>query len=653
MSFEAQAETKSFAAEVKQILNLFANSLYSDKEIFLRELISNSSDAADKLRYLALTDAALYADDSQLKIWVDVDKDNRTITVRDNGIGMSREDVIENLGTIAKSGTRMFREMLESKQSSGGDKSQMIGQFGVGFYSTFVVAERVTVRTRRAGTQADQGVLWESDGQGEYSVKNIHYPPRGTEVVLHLKQETEEFLDPMRLRSIITKYSDHIVLPIVMKKPEPPTDKSEKKIVKDSIEEKEETAPPQEEVINRANALWTLPKNEIKNEEYEELYKHIAHDFENPLAWTHNKVEGKLEYTSLLYIPSRAPFDLWQREGQRGLKLYVKRVFIMDDAEHFMPMYLRFIKGIIDSHDLPLNISREILQSNQLIDKIRSGSVKRVLDLLEKLSQDDKPTYEKFWNEFGQVLKEGPAEDFAHKDRIAKLLRFASTHNADGNQNVYLMDYVSRMKPEQDKIYYLIADTFTNATNSPLLEVFKQKGIEVLLLTDRVDEWLVNHLNEFEGKKLQSISKGKLDLEKFENKESKENKENEEEKANTFTDTINKFKEVLGDRVKDVRLTDRLVDFPACVVFDENELSGHLQRLLKASGQAIPESKPILELNPDHALMVKIRNLNEPQKIADWANVLLSQALLAEGEQLTNPSDFVRNINQLLVKVND
>ncbi len=647
MSFEAQAETKSFAAEVKQILNLFANSLYSDKEIFLRELISNSSDAADKLRYLALTDSALYGDDSQLKIWVDFDKEAKTITVRDNGVGMSREEVIENLGTIAKSGTRMFREMLESKQSSG-DKSQMIGQFGVGFYSTFVVADRVTVRTRRAGTQADQGVLWESEGQGEYTIKNIHYPPRGTEVVLHLKSTAEEFLDAYRLRSIITKYSDHIVLPILMKKPESAADKAGKKETQEAMEEKEIIQQPVEEVINRASALWTLPKNEIKEEEYQELYKHIAHDFENPLAWTHNKVEGKLEYINLLYIPSRAPFDLWHREGQRGLKLYVKRVFIMDDADHFMPMYLRFIKGIIDSNDLPLNISREILQSNELIDKIRSGCVKKVLDLLEKLAEEDKETYAKFWQEFGQVLKEGPAEDFSNKERIAKLLRFASTHSSDTTQNVSLMDYLSRLKPEQDKIYYLVADNYSNAAHSPLLEVFKQKGIEVLLLADRVDEWLVNHLNEFEGKKLQSISKGKLDLEKFEDKATKEK---EEEKATTFTDVINKFKEVLGDRVKDVRITHRLVDFPACVVFDENELSGHLQRLLKATGQAVPESKPILELNPDHALMIKIKGISDAQKIADWANILLGQALLAEGEQLSNPTDFVKNINKLLANI--
>lgn len=647
MSFEPQAETKSFAAEVKQILHLFANSLYSDKEIFLRELISNSSDAADKLRYMAITDSALYGDDSQLKIWVDFDKEAKTITVRDNGIGMSREEVIENLGTIAKSGTRVFREMLESKQSSG-DKSQMIGQFGVGFYSTFVVADRVTVRTRRAGTQADQGVLWESEGQGEYTIKNIHYPPRGTEVVLHLKSNAEEFLDAHRLRNIITKYSDHIVLPILMKKPESGDHKAEKKETKEAMEEKETITVPVEEVVNRASALWTLPKNEIKDEEYQELYKHIAHDFENPLAWTHNKVEGKLEYINLLYIPSRAPFDLWHREGQRGLKLYVKRVFIMDDAEHFMPMYLRFIKGIIDSNDLPLNISREILQSNELIDKIRSGCVKKVLDLLEKLAEEDKETYVKFWQEFGQVLKEGPAEDFSNKDRIAKLLRFASTHSSDSTQNVSLMDYLSRLKPDQDKIYYLIADNYTNAAHSPLLEVFKQKGIEVLLLADRVDEWLVNHLNEFEGKKLQSISKGKLDIEKFEDKETKEK---EEEKATTFADVINKFKEVLGERVKDVRLTHRLVDFPACVVFDENELSGHLQRLLKATGQAIPESKPILELNPDHTLMIKIKGISDSQKLADWAHILLGQALLAEGEQLSNPTDFVKNINKLLANV--
>lgn len=646
MSFASQAETLSFEAEVKQILSLFAHSLYSNREIFLRELISNASDAADKLRYAALSDAALYGNDSQLKIWIDVNKDQQTISIRDNGVGMSREEVIENLGTIAKSGTRAFKEMLENKQA--GADSQLIGQFGVGFYSSFVVADHVTVRTRRAGTQEDQGVLWESDGQGQYTVKNIHYPLRGTEVVLHLKKDCEEFLDEYRLRSIITKYSDHIVLPIVMKKPESPTDKNAPKTSKEAMDEKNETVIPEEEVVNRASALWTLSKNEITDEQYKELYKHISHDFEDPLAWTHNKVEGKLEYTNLIYIPSRAPYDLWQREYQRGLKLYVKRVFIMDDAEHFMPNYLRFVKGVIDSNDLPLNVSREILQSNQMIEKMRAGCVKKVLDLLEKLASDDTETYTKFWNEFGAVLKEGPGEDYANKERIAKLIRFSSTHLSDDTQSVTLVDYISRLQTDQDKIYYLAADSYLNAKNSPLLEVFRKKGIEVLLLTDRVDEWLMAHLTEFDGKKFQSVSKGKLDLDKTEDQEEQKQ---QEAKAATFAEILPKIKAALGDRVKDVRLTHRLVDSPSCVVFDENELSGHMQRLLKATGQAIPESKPILELNPDHALLNKLQNLHESPQLSDWADILLSQALLAEGEQLQNPAGFIRRLNQLLVQV--
>ncbi len=641
----AQAETLSFEAEVKQLLSLVAHSLYSNPEIFLRELISNSSDAADKLRYAALTDAALYENDSQLKIWIDFDKNQKTITVRDNGIGMTREEVIENLGTIAKSGTRAFREMLESKQA-GGD-SQLIGQFGVGFYSTFVVADKVVVRTRKAGMQPEQGVMWESDGQGQYMVKNIRYPQRGTEVVLHLKEGQDEFLDEFRLRSIITKYSDHIVLPIIMKKPETKDSKSAPKTEKESMDE---VVIPEEEVVNRASALWTLPKSEIKDEQYKELYKHIAHDFEDPLAWAHNKLEGKLEYTSLLYIPARAPFDLWNREFQRGLKLYVKRVFIMDDAEHFMPMYLRFVKGVIDSNDLPLNISREILQSNQVIEKMRAGSVKKILDLLEKLAAEEPDVYSKFWREFGAVIKEGPGEDAVNKERIAKLLRFVSTHQENSEPKVSLSDYVSRMQKDQDKIYYLIADSYLSAKNSPLLEVFRKKGIEVILMFDRVDEWLVAHLTEFEGKKLQSISKGKLDLDKF---EEKEQKEKQEEKANNFADVVTQIKTALGERVKEVRLTHRLVDSPACVVFDENELTGHMQRLLKAAGQAVPETKPILELNPDHALLIKLQRIRDTQKISEWADILLNQALLAEGENLQNPADFVKRLNQLLVRVND
>ncbi len=625
MNSGTQSETLSFEAEVKQLLHLVAHALYSNKEIFLRELISNSSDAADKLRYEALSNPHLYEADPDLKIWVDVDKDHRTITVRDNGIGMSREEAIENLGTIAKSGTRAFRELLTVDKAK---ESQLIGQFGVGFYSAFIVADHVVVRTRRAGMNPDQGIQWESDGQGEYTIKNMTKPTRGTEVVLHIKKDQEEFLDPLRLRSIITKYSDHILLPIVMKKAD------------------DKKSEVEEEIVNRANALWTLPKNEIKDEDYKELYKHVAHDFEDPLIWAHNKVEGKLEYTSLLFIPARAPFDLWNRDGQRGLKLYVKRIFIMDDAEHFMPMYLRFVKGIVDSNDLPLNISRELLQSNETIEKIKSGCVKRVLSTLEELAEKDPEQYAKFWREFGSVLKEGPAEDFAHRDRIAQLLRFASTHENREIQDVSLKDYFGRMKSDQTKIYYLIADTFIAAKNSPLLEIFRQKGIEVLLLHDRVDEWLVSHLAEFEGKPLQSIAKGKLDFDDAK----KEDKSEKEKIEKDFSDVIKRFKEALGEKVKDVRVTQRLTDSPSCVVFDESDMSGHLQRLLAQTGQEIAPAKPVFEINPNHALILRIKNESHSEHFNKWADVLLNQALLAEGEQLKNPAEFVKKLNELLLK---
>lgn len=636
MTVQPQAETLSFEAEVKQLLNLVAQSLYSNKEIFLRELISNSSDANDKLRYAALTDAALYENDSDLKIWLDFDKNNKTITVRDNGIGMSREDVIENLGTIAKSGTRAFREMLSGDQAKD---SQLIGQFGVGFYSAFVVADNVVVKTRRAGMNVDQGVYWESKGQGEYTIKNISKETHGTEVTLYLKKEEEEFLDEFRLRGIINKYSDHILFPILMKRSVTPEEEKEGKVKE-----------PQEEVVNSAKALWMLPKNEIKDEEYKELYKHIAHDFEDPLAWAHNKVEGKSEYVSLLYIPARAPFDLYQREMQRGIKLYVKRVFIMDNAEQLMPLYLRFVKGVIDANDLPLNISRELLQSHKTIDRIRSGCVKRVLDLLEKMAEEEKEKYTKFWREFGPVLKEGPAEDYANKERIAKLLRFSSTHNEGDEQTVSLQDYVTRMPKEQEKIYYLISDSLLAAKNSPLLEVFRKKGIEVLLMWDRVDEWLIAHFQEFEGKPLQSVSQGALDLGELEDKEIKEQ---QKEKETQFSDTVKKIKETLDKRVKDVRITHRLTDSPACVVFDEQGLTGHMQRMLKAAGQPITEILPILELNPDHPIMGNIQDEQDKQKINRWAELLLNQALLAEGEELKDPAGFVKDLNTLLIELSE
>lgn len=629
MSFQPQTEILSFEAEVKQLLHLVAHSLYSNDEIFLRELISNSSDAENKLDYQALSDATLYEGDAELKIWVDIDKDSRTIIIRDNGIGMNREEVIENLGTIAKSGTRAFRELLTEKNA---EESQLIGQFGVGFYSAFIVADRVIVRTRRAGMKANQSVEWKSNGEGEYTIKNINKSSRGTEVILHLKKEKEEFLDPMRLRSIITKYSDHILRPIVMKK------------ITTNEDEAKNKKEPEEEVVNRANALWTLSKDKIKEEEYKELYKHIAYDFEDPLAWAYNRVEGKLEYTTLLYIPARAPFDLWNREGQHGLKLYVKHVFIMDDAEHFMPMYLRFVKGIVDSNDLPLNISRELLQSNEIINKIKAGCVKRVLSLLEELT-NDKQKYAKFWRAFGQLLKEGPAEDFANRDRIVNLLRFASTHNNNEEENVSLKDYINRLKPEQDKIYYIIADTYLAAKNSPLLEVFQKKGIEVLLMHDRVDEWLVAHIAEFEGKSLQSVAKGVLDLGELE----KEEKEEVQKAEKELDDILKQLKETLGEKVKEVRFTNRLTDSPSCVVFDENEMSGHLQRLLLQTGQEFIQTKPILEINPTHPLILRVKSESNKERLNRWVELLLNQALLAEGEQLKNPAEFVKAVNELLL----
>ncbi|MCH9770104.1 MAG: molecular chaperone HtpG [Gammaproteobacteria bacterium] len=640
MPTSAESQTLSFQTEVKQLLNLVANALYSNKEIFLRELISNASDAAEKLRYEALTDNALYGNDSELKIWVSFDKDANTVTIRDNGIGMSREEVIENLGTIAKSGTQAFKDMLEAGKSKD---AALIGQFGVGFYSAFVVADKVVVKTLRAGMQESQGVVWQSDGQGEYTIENSERSQRGTEIILHLKEEAKEFLDGTRLRTVIAKYSDHIMLPIMMQKIEPP------KAAKDGEEAADETVILEDEVVNSAKALWALPKSQIKAEEYNALYKHIAHDFEDPLAWAHNRVEGKLEYTSLLYIPARAPFDLYHPEARRGLKLYVKRVFIMDDAEHFMPMYLRFVKGIIDSNDLPLNISREILQSNRVIDKIRSACVKRILTTLEDMAENDKEKYAKFWEQFGSVIKEGPAEDFANKDRVAKLLRFSSTHTDQATQDVALTDYVSRMKPEQKHIYYLTADNFTAAQNSPLLEMFRKKGIEVLLLSDRVDEWLTSHLQEFEGKSLQSISKGELDLGDMEDPEVKEQQEKQQQ---AFSEVVKKIKTALGEeRVKDVRITHRLTDSPACVVFDDNELSGHMQRLLQSAGQEFAASKPILELNPEHPINERLRSVADDEKLKRWSGILLNQALLAEGEQLKNPAGFVKDLNQLLIEL--
>jgi len=645
MTVKPQQETLGFQAQVKQLLHLVTHALYSNKEIFLRELISNASDAADKLRFEALRDAALYEQNPDLNIHIDVDKTAGTVTITDTGIGMSRDEVIANLGTIAQSGTKEFLSKLTGDQAKD---SHLIGQFGVGFYSSFVVADKVIVKTRRAGMQADQGVEWESTGEGEYVIKNINRPERGTQIILHIRKEDQEFLDEFRLRNIITKYSDHILLPILMQKNEMEMGNEEANKEESKDENKEKNKTPEYEVVNRATALWTLPKSKITDSEYEELYKHISHDFENPLTWSHNKVEGKLEYISLLYIPARAPFDMFNRENKHGLKLYVHRVFIMDDAEQLLPNYLRFVRGIVDSNDLPLNVSREILQSSQVIESIKSAGVKRILEMLDTLSKEHPEKYTKFWTQFGQVLKEGPYEDFANKDRIAPLLRFASTHNDNPDQNVSLQDYVSRMKPEQKKIYYVTADTFNAAKNSPQLEIFRKKGIEVLLMYDRIDEWLVGHLTEFEGKPLQSVAKGDVDV--GETPEDKEKKAEETKKAEgEFQSILKQMKTVLGEKVKEVRLTDRLTDSPACLVSDENEMSIHLQNMLKSAGQSFPTSQPILELNPDNALIKKLKTEADEDRFAEWTWVLFDQAQLAQGTALEDPASFVKRLNKLLL----
>lgn len=631
MSENAKKETLGFQTEVKQLLHLVIHSLYSNKEIFLRELISNASDAADKLRFAALADNKLYEGDADLKVIIDVDPEAKTITISDNGIGMSREEVVENLGTIAKSGTREFLAALTGDQAKD---AKLIGQFGVGFYSAFIVADKVVVETRKAGLPANEAVRWESEGEGSYSIENITKESRGTKIILHLKQDEMEFLDPWRLRTIITKYSDHIPLPIQMKKEV--TEEGKEKVVNDY------------ETVNRATALWQTPKSEIKDEEYKEFYKHIAHDFEDPLLWSHNKVEGKLQYTTLLYIPKHAPFDLWQRDHVRGLKLYVQRVFIMDNAEQFLPHFLRFVKGVVDSNDLPLNISREILQHNKIIDSIRAGITKRVLDMLSKLAADDKEKYQLFWNEFGQVLKEGIAEDQGNKEDIAKLIRFSTTFDGKTEQTVSLDEYVARMQAGQDKIYYLTADSFNTAKHSPHLEIFRKKGVEVLLLTDRIDEWLVAHLTEYQGKTLQSVAKGALDLGEVEDEKTKEeNKKIEED----FSDLTKRVKDILNDQVKEVRITHRLTDSPACIVADENDIGAHMQRILKAAGQELPSSKPILELNPSHPIVVTLKQQTNDERFNEISHILLEQSILAEGGQLDDPALFIRRLNNLLVEM--
>lgn len=635
MNVEAQQETRSFQAEVKDLLNLMAHSLYSNKEIFLRELISNASDAENKLREESLSDHAVFEDDHELKIYVEADKKAGVVKVRDNGIGMTRAEIIDNLGTIAKSGTREFLSKLSADKNKD---SQLIGQFGVGFYSVFVVADKVVVRSRRAGMKSDQGVEWSSDGQGDYSISNIDIPARGTEIILHLKKDAEEFLEDHRLQNIIRKYSDHILFPIVMKK--------EVEVHEKDSDSKEKKTEITEEVVNQATALWTLSKNEITDEQYNEFYKHVSHDFENPLQWAHNRVEGKLEYICLLYIPSRAPFDLFNREHQRGLKLYVRRVFIMDDAEQLLPQYLRFVRGIVDSNDLPLNVSREILQNNAVIEQIKNGCIKRILDMLEKLAKQDPEKYSQFWKQFGNVIKEGPGEDYSNKDRIAKLIRFASSHTNSEEQSVSLDDYVSRMKPDQDKIYYITAETFNACKNSPHLEIFKKKGIEVLYLFDRIDEWLVAHLTEFEGKHLQSVMKG--DLDNIEADE--ETKEKTEKLEKDYENMIKQMKEVLGEKVKDIRLSHRLTDSPACLVSDDNDMSGYLQRMLAQAGQNIMNTRPIMEINPEHQFIKNLYSEQNEALFSSWSHLLFDQSLLAEGGQLEDPATFVKRMNELLLK---
>jgi molecular chaperone HtpG len=626
-------QTMGFQAEVKQLLQLMIHSLYSNKEIFLRELISNASDAADKLRFEAINNDALFENQSELFISVDFDKTARTISISDNGIGMSQQEAIDHLGTIAKSGTKEFFTRLSGDQQKD---AALIGQFGVGFYSGFIVAEKITVETRRAGLPADQGVRWESGGEGEFTIENISLPQRGTRIILHLREGEDEFLSAWKLKSTIRKYSDHISLPIRMKKEEWDEEKKET-VIKDELE-----------TINQASALWARSKSEITDEQYIEFYKHVSHDYQDPLSWTHNRVEGRSEYTQLLYLPKNAPFDLWDRNKRGGIKLYVKRVFIMDDAEQLMPIYLRFVKGVIDTNDLPLNVSREILQESRDVKVIREGSTKRVLGMLEELAnadeQEKKDKYADFWKEFGQVLKEGIGEDASNKERISKLLRFASTHNDTDAQTISFADYVARMKPEQDKIYYVTADGWTAAKNSPHLEIFRKKGLEVLLLTDRVDEWMLSFLTEFEGKQLVSVAKGDLDLGKLEDETEKKQKE---ETATEYKDLVEKMKTALSEKAQDVRITFRLTDSPACLVSGDDELSGNLLRMLKASGQAAPESKPILEINPHHPLVQRLKY--EDGKFNDWSSILFDQALLAEGGTLTDPAGFVKKLNDMLL----
>jgi molecular chaperone HtpG len=632
MTTQTNKETRGFETEAKQLLQLMIHSLYSNKEVFLRELISNASDAADKLRFQALSYPDIYENDPDLKVIIDFDKEAGTLSITDNGIGMDRDDVISNLGTIARSGTAQFLQSLSGDQKKD---SQLIGQFGVGFYSAFIVASEVEVITRKAGASASDAVRWISKGEADYSIENAERASRGTTVILKLREDAKEFAEPFRLRQIVKKYADHISIPVLLPK--------------QAADEKED-ADTEYEAVNDAKALWTRPRTDVSEEEYTEFYKHISHDFENPLTWSHNKVEGKLEYTSLLYLPARAPFDLWNRDGVRGLKLYVQRVFIMDQAEQFLPLYLRFIKGVVDSNDISLNVSREILQKDPAVDSMRSALTKRALDMLAKLKKDDSEKYAAFWKEFGQVLKEGPGEDFSNRESIARLLMFASTHDGAQGQDQGLEDYVARMKPEQDKIYYLIADSEKAARSSPHLEIFRKKGIEVLLLSDRIDEWLMSHLHEFDGKSLQDVTRGDLDLGKLDNEEEKKAQEKQEE---TLKPLLERVKTALDDRIKEVRVSHRLTDSPACLALAEDDMGAQMRKIMQASGQAVPDSKPIFELNPDHPLISKLDAEQDEERFGDLISLLFDQASLADGNELEDPARFSRQLNKLLLELCD
>ncbi len=637
MTADVRKETLGFQTEAKQLLHLMIHSLYSNKEIFLRELISNASDAIDKLRFAALADSSLLEGGPELQIQVDVTSSKKlhTVTISDNGIGMNRDEVIENLGTIAKSGTAAFLENLTGDQKKD---SQLIGQFGVGFYSAFIVAERVEVHTRKAGEAADQGVLWESHGEAEFSIESRPKETRGTSITLFLKKDCQEFADDWRVRSVIKKYSDHISVPVMMAKPPAPAEDGEKP---------DKDAPVEYQAINAATALWTRGRSDVKDEEYKEFYKHVSHDFQDPLTWSHNRVEGKLEYTSLLYLPQKAPFDMWNREMNRGLKLYVQRTFIMDDAEQFLPMYLRFVKGVVDSNDLSLNVSREILQQDPAVESMRSALTKRVLDMLAKLAKGKGDDYATFWKEFGQVLKEGPAEDMANKEKIAKLLRFSTTHTDQETQDQSLEDYVSRMQEKQDKIYYVVAESFKTAKHSPHLEVFRKKGIEVLLLSDRVDDWLMNHLQEFDGKQFQDIARGALDL----GAETEEEKAEQEKLAKESEALVERLGKVLESKVAEVRATNRLTDSATCLVVGDHDMGAQMRRIMEAAGQPVPESKPILEINPAHPLVKMLDQEADEDRFADLGNILFDQANLAEGGQLDDPAAYVSKLNKLLLEM--